>query len=440
MTAPRPVPRTPPLFLDPAPTPDAHSPTLDLARRLIREGTLTPERFWTTIGRRTPVVEPDPSDPGRRIVTFLWRDADAAHVHIAINKVTTGPHAGAMERVSGSDIWFRTVRLDSRWRGSYEITPCDAGRHAEVLRMEPREAIAWLRRHAVHDSLNPLVETAREGRIISVAELDDAPPQPWIRRPAGPLPGARSMQGPRGRRLWVADEPARDTDDSPLVLVLDGEMWVGRGHVSASATSLAAAGLVQPPVIVYIDNGDLTDRVPDLSVDSHIDTEIAHEIIPWIRERFPVSGEPDDVTVLGQSLGGLAALKTAFDHPDVVGNAIAQSSSLWQHDMLDRAAAADPARTRLWIEVGLNEPVLLEPHRRLRDTLHRSGVPLAYGEFVGGHDPVCWRGGIGEGLRTLLPAPGACSATRISAARAPCPPRPRAPGSTESSPASADRG
>src|SRR5699024_7837851 len=113
------------------------------------------------------------------------------------------------------------------------------------------------------------------GDPMSVAELDLAPAQPWLTAPGR---AGRSVerppepvQGPTGRTIWVttpADYGAEHAPDAPVLLVLDGEVWLRRGHVVNSVAALAAAGLIRPPVVVHINNGPPERRLTELSVDS----------------------------------------------------------------------------------------------------------------------------------------------------------------------------
>jgi enterochelin esterase family protein len=59
---------------------------------------------------------------------------------------------------------------------------------------------------------------------------------------------------------------------------------------------------------------------------------------------------------------------------------------------------------RAYIEVGLQEWVLLEPNRRLAGELAAGGADVRFTAYNGGHDYACWRGGIADGLRWLLAA------------------------------------
>ncbi|CAM5452935.1 enterochelin esterase [Streptomyces californicus] len=56
----------------------------------------------------------------------------------------------------------------------------------------------------------------------------------------------------------------------------------------------------------------------------------------------------------------------------------------------------------LRLEVGLQEWMLLGENRRLRNVLRARGYDVRYGEFNGGHDYACWRGGLADGLVDLL--------------------------------------
>jgi enterochelin esterase family protein len=57
-----------------------------------------------------------------------------------------------------------------------------------------------------------------------------------------------------------------------------------------------------------------------------------------------------------------------------------------------------------YLEVGLQEWVLLPLARHLRDVLVAREYPLTYAEYNGGHDFACWLGGLADGLRALQDA------------------------------------
>jgi enterochelin esterase-like enzyme len=356
--------------------------------------------FWDTVGRRTPVVVGDRD--GERRVTFLWRSAEATAVYVTVNRVTYDLDDSRMERVPGTDVWHATFRLPADWRGSYRVLETDAAGDRALHELEPRWAMRTIREEGAADPRNPVSIRTHNGSVASVAELDAAPVQ--AAPPDGPSSRTRRLVAPSGRTVWLSPPIDDDGAPRPLVIVLDGEVWHAGGYAAAAADRLGTAGTIRAPFVAMVETGGSSPRrMSDLSVDGAMSDEIVTGLLPWLRDQVPVSADPRDVVVTGESLGGLTALKTAFDHPAVVGSALSQSASLWQHDMIDRAASAAPVR--LFLTVGAFEGTLLEPHRRLREVLAAGPHAVTYHEFRGGHDMACWRGYWEDGIANLLGRP-----------------------------------
>ncbi|GDY68412.1 hypothetical protein SAV14893_078050 [Streptomyces avermitilis] len=136
---------------------------------------------------------------------------------------------------------------------------------------------------------------------------------------------------------------------------------------------------------------------------------LERELLPWAASRLPLTSSPTRTIVAGQSLGGLTAAYAAVHSPHRFGNVLVQSGSFWWPDgpqaewLTGRLAASKRLPVRFWLSFGEQEWVALPAARRLRDTLTAKGYDDArYREFNGGHDYLCWRTELADGLVALL--------------------------------------
>lgn len=114
--------------------------------------------------------------------------------------------------------------------------------------------------------------------------------------------------------------------------------------------------------------------------------------------------------VAGQSFGGLAALYAGLNWPQRFGCVLSQSGSYWwphrggqQEGLLieQLKAGEKTARgLRIVLEAGRNEPLILRANQAIYAELHTQ-QPVIWRQVDGGHDALCWRGGLTQGLMTL---------------------------------------
>src|SRR5579884_1649709 len=77
--------------------------------------------FWKEIGPNgSPLIEPIKDDPVRRFTTFLWRgNPDTQRVLLNFPNCSPLPADCFLRHVEGTDVWYRTMRLDHRLRTTY---------------------------------------------------------------------------------------------------------------------------------------------------------------------------------------------------------------------------------------------------------------------------------------------------------------------------------
>lgn len=448
---------TPPKLPRPQRAPLATSPTLAaMHQRLLERPQLASQlqaQLWQQV-TSTPLLEADPTQEGKYLVTFLWRGA-AHSVLLFVNRLTDEKNLADsyMRRLPGTDTWYLTYRMDGDWRASYCFLPAPAAAQAPWLQgsqVRLRQALDG----GLPDPHNPVTCTNRRGFVQSVVSLPLAPAWPLGEWPvfsddaaaggldAGRLDASEDRDGTGGlgagrgdadagrldvgrldaivdlealgRQIWVYTPALIDRAQSwPVLLVLDGEVWLKRHQLHLALTQLMQAGLIAPAYIVFIDSGGTEQRWQELGdSESDFGGYLSGQLLNWLKTHYAISPKPADRVVIGQSLGALTVLRTLVAYPQLIGAGISQSASLWQDVLFNELNALDAtqtplAGTRAWIEVGSQEWILAPLQPKAVHQLRKAGMQVKDMVYNGGHDYACWRINLASALMQLLPGPNA---------------------------------
>lgn len=432
---------TPPKLPRPQRAPLATSPTLAAVhQRLLERPQLASQlqaQLWQQV-TSTPLLEADPTQEGKYLVTFLWRGA-AHSVLLFVNRLTDEKNLADsyMRRLPGTDTWYLTYRMDGDWRASYCFLPAPTAAQAPWLQgsqVRLRQALDA----GLPDPHNPVTCTNRRGFVQSVVSLPLAPAWPLGEWPvfsdaaagAGRFDGGGLGAGrgdadagrldvvadldTLGRQIWVYTPALIDRAQSwPVLLVLDGEVWLKRHHLHLALTQLMDAGLIAPAYIVFIDSGGTEQRWQELGdSESDFGGYLSGQLLNWLKAHYAISSNPADRVVIGQSLGALTVLRTLVGYPQLIGAGISQSASLWQDVLFNELNALDAmarplAGSRAWIEVGSQEWILAPLQPKAVHQLREAGMQVKDMVYNGGHDYACWRINLASALMQLLPGPNA---------------------------------
>lgn len=430
---------TPPKLPRPQRAPLATSPTLAaMHQRLLERPQLASQlqaQLWQQV-TSTPLLEADPTQEGKYLVTFLW--CGAAHsVLLFVNRLTDEKNLADsyMRRLPGTDTWYLTYRMDGDWRASYCFLSAPAAAQAPWLQgsqVRLRQALDG----GLPDPHNPVTCTNRRGFVQSVVSLPLAPAWPLGQWPvfsddaagAGRFDGGGLGAGrgdadagrldvvadldTLGRQIWVyTPAPISRTQSYPVLLVLDGEVWLKRHHLHLALAQLMDAGLIAPAYIVFIDSGGTEQRWQELG-QSNFGRYLSGPLLNWLKTHYAISPKPADRVVIGQSLGALTVLRTLVAYPQLIGAGISQSASLWQDVLFNELNALDATQTplagsRAWIEVGSQEWILAPLQPKAVCQLREAGMQVKDMVYNGGHDYACWRINLASALMHLLPGPNA---------------------------------
>ncbi|HBV1159832.1 TPA: enterochelin esterase [Enterobacter hormaechei] len=365
-------------------------------------------------------------------VTFWWRDPAGTQKTSTVKRVwlyvtgVTDHHQNArpqsLERIPDTDVWQWQGEFSPEWRGSYCFIPSDNENDfadavfdgAQPDRMALREGWRKLLPHAISDPLNAQSWRGGRGHAVSALEMPDAPVQPGWNHPDAPYKKPvciewHSARLKNRRRVWIFTT-RDDRPDRPLAVLLDGQFWAESMPVWPALASLTRDGKLPPAVYVLIDVIDTAHRSRELPCNPDFWLAVQDELLPQVNNIAPFSDRPDRTVVAGQSFGGLSSLYAGLNWPQRFGCILSQSGSYWwphrgapQDGLLieQLKAGEKTARgLRIVLEAGRNEPLILRANQAILAELHTQ-QPVFWRQVDGGHDALCWRGGLTQGLMTL---------------------------------------
>jgi enterochelin esterase-like enzyme len=367
-----------------------------------------PDRLWTELQRRTPLLESIPGNDHELLVTFFWHGNQGTR-HVSLLGDNPSPDSSGQEfkRFGKTDLWYKTEKMPSDARFGYAISENGKG-------YKP-------------DPLNPTIFAGR-----SVAELPKAPEEPWIKKIPNILAGtfskhkirSESLREDRSIGVYLPANYGKQGEPYALLVVFDGESFGNRPGSAISMPTildnLSARKKIPPVVAVLVDSQGTRER--DLVCSDGFSAFLAKELVPSCRQKYHLGRDPSRVIVAGSSYGGLCAAYTAFRHSDVFGNVLSLSGTFsyfpnWKQKRITdysdetgwltrQLAIHSKLPIRFYLAVGRFEGgpywSLLRENRHLRDVLEAKGYSLTYSEYSGGHDYVGWRSSVANGLMALF--------------------------------------
>ncbi|MFS2225033.1 enterochelin esterase [Pantoea sp. B65] len=416
--------------------------------QLLAAANLGQQQWWQQLAEiGTPLAE---AQPGKDVMmSYFWRDpagneqqSSTVQVYIDVDGVTDhhSQQPQSMQRLSGTDVWYWSALIDPRWRGSYCLIPISRNHlppafSADAATASQQQRQWWISLFplAIADPLNPLRPhfTSRR-QALSPAHMPAAPQQPgWQDFDSGANIAADPARLQRfhwqsrllgnQRPIWLYTSGASALPEQrPLIIMLDGQNWAQNMPLYSAIDRQTAGGQLPAACWLFIDVIDMVHRGQELPCNPHFWQALQQELLPQARSLTPFSDDPQRTVVAGQSYGGLAALYAGLHWPQRFGRVLSQSGSFWWPDLKvmaqpdaqqsgwltkqvarRKAAAADLS---IFMESGSTEADISFVNRQMLQALQAAGLRVNYREYIGGHDPLCWRGGLIDGLQTLLNA------------------------------------
>lgn len=236
---------------------------------------------------------------------------------------------------------------------------------------------------------------------------------------ADPVPGRRTRLSVAGEThvpvpvtVW-APADSRRAESLPLLVAHDGPEYDDLAGLTRYSAALIGAGRLPRHRVALLHP---VDRDGWYSASPAYTRTVAGPVMTALRRRAGVHGEP---VVMGASLGGLASLLVALQHPGTFGGVLSQSGSFFQprkdrqesgypyfrritdavRDLLDGRPAGQPLR------IGMTCGALEENAANNRDmaaALRRAGHRVTLAELPDLHSYTAWRDALDPHLTAVL--------------------------------------
>jgi enterochelin esterase-like enzyme len=385
------------------------APIIKKLRQQIQDGMFNQETFWLEVATKgTPIIESVNSKDEFYFTTFFFKEEENSqlkNVIVGTELNDNNPARNQMTKISGTDIWYKTYKLNGRSKFTYSI--------------------------GVNDPLTPFWKSTGTDRFshfrtdpfnsklidfgfykVSIAELPQAL---QLMKSKGALFDKYQKQI-ASKFLHVTkiidvvsfNESVNQKKD--LLIILDGNVYLRFHEMVAAIQSLVSQKKINSLVIAFVHTG-YPNRDQELSCNPEFVSFLSDELIPELDSQYTINRE--NITIAGSSMGGLAATYAALRRPDIFKNVIAQSSSFqWRPDsekeyewIVKQFSTSLGAQTRFLLTVGLFETEKrqhvsqLEINRKMHTLLAGKGYPITYFEYCGGHDYLHWQYFMIEGIK-----------------------------------------
>ena len=331
----------------------------------------------------TPIVE-------NTHVTFLWH-GDAPHgVLLQLNKVTDyfNPMDTELRPIAGTALRALTLDMPAEWMGSYSLVVPDFPVHpcSEKQGLDLAQVRA-LRACTVEDPTARQYIPNKTGMArLAVARGAGAPVGVLGGEAELATSSIRSPANGAELRLWISGP----SNAQVTLVFLDGEVWAQQHPISPRLADL-------PVRCIFVDSGGPQQRQLDYA---------GEDCLAFLQRAIDAGGVGGGVggpmIVIGQSLGGLYACRTATEHPEIVSAAIAQSPSLWWADRRWFNEREKTGGSPIYLQMGTLEWDLEQEVHEAAALLQAQGDLLGFDTYCGGHDILWWQNLLPGAIRDVV--------------------------------------
>lgn len=366
----------------------------------------------------TPLIEKIEGDADNSLVTFIYTSNEPIENVLFSSSFSFCLHnleENKLEQIKDTNLWYITYKLRNDIRFSYYFLPNDSFKVDCEKRWDNMTWDKFNGSKLVHEG-----ETEEDNIITSFFIMPNSEEDFWTKErinvPKGNLQEYKfeSKNFKESRKIYCYTPYGYNEEGEPygFIVLTDANQYIKKLSAIQVLDNLIADKKVPPVVAILIDSTET--RYEELTCNDIFCNTIVDELIPWVRQNFNVSTNPQQAVIGGASLGGLAASYLGLKHPEVFGNVLSQSGSYWYEPenykadenecwMSSQFKVIDKLPLKFYLNSGiLEDDSISKTNVDLRDTLIGKGYHVDFEIFKSGHDGLYWGETFALGLISLI--------------------------------------
>jgi enterochelin esterase family protein len=379
--------------------------------------------FWEEIEEEgTPIIEDIEKEPKYKLVTFLYKEnADTDEILLISGSLGVIPHRGIFKHIQGTNIYYKSIFFLNETRTTYAISRQKANIPLYHSNGDP------LNKKIRGDPLNKK-NIKIFNKTLAVLELSDAPSQPWIEVkdniPKGTLEKFRLKSTKFEKEFSIITylPPNYNASSGPYasLFLFNGSVYNNPNLIPTPTIldNLIFSKKIPPIIAVFIYEHNY---IVELNCNPDFAFFVGEELYSYLKTKYNIINKPEKTIVGGLSIGALTASYMGLKYPDKFGKILSQSGAYWYPEkflpelnpyfwnwqyLIGEYVKEEKVPLDFYLEVGIYEsreklhgqPTLFFSNRYFRDVLLSKGYSVKYVEYAGGHDIICWRGSLADGL------------------------------------------
>jgi enterochelin esterase family protein len=177
-----------------------------------------------------------------------------------------------------------------------------------------------------------------------------------------------------------------------VLYVTDGYEYLHEkmGNIQTVLDNLIDQKKIQPVIAVFIDHREPVNRannrrMQELAMNTKYMDFFSNEFLQYIENKYPVSNNPNERAILGNSLGGLTSAYFAFTKPGIFGMAGIQSPAFWfKPEIYTVCDNAEKPPVKIYMTTGVFNDAEIGA-RKMKDILEKKFCTYQYAETNQGH-------------------------------------------------------